>query len=293
MVSVVGTAYYMAPEVVNRRSEYRVGKGAYYTKQCDMWSLGVLLYMMLSGVPPFDGDDDTEIRAAVQAGVYSEGDIAHCSDLAKDLIRQLLEIDPQKRVKSRDVLKHPWFDIRFNEPSKNESSLKHIVGNIKNFHNMCRLKQTVMSLVAFEMSDAKVEELRQAFVKFDTDHSGTLSLDEFRAAMKGKIAEQEVEKLFQAIDFDKSGSIAYSEFISATIHTSHLPKKEKLATIFNRLDVDGNGLLEAADLRRICQGTWTDEELDRMIKVADKNGDGQVDYDEFLSLMQDSPARTD
>lgn len=90
MHQMYGTAYYIAPEVLSGN----------YTEKCDMWSIGVMLYIMLSGKPPFSGKEDRQILQRVAEGHYSlTGDIwAKRSEDSKDLIRRLMEKDPKKRL---------------------------------------------------------------------------------------------------------------------------------------------------------------------------------------------------
>jgi len=88
-----GTAYYIAPEVLE-------GK---YTESCDLWSIGVILYILLSGRPPFSGRNDREILRAVQDGNYSlRGDLwDKRSEQSKSLIRGLMNMDTQKRLTAK------------------------------------------------------------------------------------------------------------------------------------------------------------------------------------------------
>lgn len=85
-----GTAYYIAPEVLESK----------YTKACDLWSIGVILYILLSGRPPFSGKNDKEILRAVREGNYSlKGDLwERRSEQSKSLIRGLMNKDAEKRL---------------------------------------------------------------------------------------------------------------------------------------------------------------------------------------------------
>jgi calcium-dependent protein kinase len=85
----LGTPYYIAPEVLNKK----------YNEKCDIWSCGVMLYIILSGVPPFNGSSDQDIMKKVKIGKFSFADACwtNISDGAKDLITKLLTYDIDKR----------------------------------------------------------------------------------------------------------------------------------------------------------------------------------------------------
>lgn len=95
-----GTPYYIAPEVL-------VGT---YNEKCDMWSIGVILYIMLCGRPPFNGATEEQIIARVKQGMWSfKGEIwSDVSDSAKDLIEKLMCKDVSRRLSAVEALAHPW-----------------------------------------------------------------------------------------------------------------------------------------------------------------------------------------
>jgi calcium-dependent protein kinase len=99
MTTKAGTPYYISPEVLE-------GK---YDESCDIWSAGVILYILLSGVPPFYGNTDPEILDSVRKGIFTFNipEFKGVSDSAKDLISKMLT-KPEKRIKASELLKHPW-----------------------------------------------------------------------------------------------------------------------------------------------------------------------------------------
>ena len=103
MTTRVGTPYYIAPEVLARK----------YTKACDMWSIGVIMYITLSGYPPFFGDCDQEIFASIKKGEYDypSPDWDDVTPEARDLIDKLLKMEPTERLTASQALKHKWFDV--------------------------------------------------------------------------------------------------------------------------------------------------------------------------------------
>lgn len=92
----------MAPEVLSRK----------YDKACDLWSIGVITYILLAGYPPFSGDSTPEIFASIRHGCYGfpSPEWDNISMEAKDFIRQLLQMDPSARMTASKALDHCWFD---------------------------------------------------------------------------------------------------------------------------------------------------------------------------------------
>ena len=123
--SSVGTPYYVAPEIINGKHDYK----------CDIWSLGVLMYILLSGYMPFPGKSSDEILVNVLKAKYtfvmSEWDSV--SSEAKDLISHLLVKNPKKRYTASEALEHPWFKM---EPETAQHTLdSEILVKLKNYHS--------------------------------------------------------------------------------------------------------------------------------------------------------------
>ncbi|KAL7555080.1 hypothetical protein ACHAWF_019004 [Thalassiosira exigua] len=100
MTTTVGTSYYIAPEVLERK----------YDKSCDLWSVGVIAYVLLCGYPPFNGADDDKVHDAIRCGWYRfpAEEWSGSSREARDFIRHLLQFDPRNRMTAEQALEHPW-----------------------------------------------------------------------------------------------------------------------------------------------------------------------------------------
>jgi calcium-dependent protein kinase len=100
---VVGTPYYVAPEVLMTK----------HGPACDMWSVGVLMYIMLSGYLPFTGQSPNQVFVKIIKGhlKMDQPEWEYYSEESKDLIKRMLVVDPSKRITAEEALKHPWFNL--------------------------------------------------------------------------------------------------------------------------------------------------------------------------------------
>lgn len=140
-----GTPYYIAPEVISGS----------YSESCDMWSLGVLLYIMLCGQTPFGGSD-REIINKVKHGVWTFKGSAWkaVSPEAKDLVSKLMQKDPIKRLTALAALQHPWITQKIT----NKFNPKHAnkaLQNLKAFQGESKMKQAVLTFMAGHLSTKK------------------------------------------------------------------------------------------------------------------------------------------
>jgi len=173
MTTRAGTLYYVSPEVL-------LGK---YDELCDVWSLGVVLYVLLSGFPPFSGDNDLEIMKAVKKAEYnfdsSEWD--NVSKEAKNLITKLL-CKPETRYKAGEILKHPWMTAK--DTSNMEKPLSLNYDNLKNFRNAAKLKKAALTYIASQLSEKEISHISKLFLQLDKNGDGVLTFEEVKEGLK-------------------------------------------------------------------------------------------------------------
>ena len=231
----VGTPYYTAPEVNNKN----------YDKKCDLWSCGVILYVMLAGKQPFNGDNDEEINYAIQRCKIDFNDEIwdNISNDAKDLIKKLLIKNPKKRYSAKDALNHPWIKNDKNKINLDQNKLKEIVDNLRKYSAKLKLQQATMAYIVHNLVNKKdYEYLRQIFIYLDNDKDGKLDKKELINGLMILLdkteAKKEVDRLFEIIDVDKNGFIEYEEFLRAGLDKGKILTEYNLDTAFKLFDIN-------------------------------------------------------
>ncbi|XP_033129514.1 calcium-dependent protein kinase 6 [Brassica rapa] len=277
---VVGSPYYVAPEVLLK----------HYGPEADVWTAGVILYILLSGVPPFWAETQQGIFDAVLKGdVDFESDPwPVISDSAKDLISKMLCSRPSERLTAHEVLRHPW--ICENGVAPDRALDPAVLSRLKQFSAMNKLKKMALKVIAESLSEEEIAGLRAMFEAMDTDNSGAITFDELKAGLRrygSTLKDTEIRDLMEAADVDNSGTIDYSEFIAATIHLNKLDREEHLVSAFQYFDKDGSGYITIDELQQSCvEHGMTDVFLEDVIKEVDQDNDGRIDYGEFVAMMQ-------
>nr|GLL19833.1 calcium-dependent protein kinase SK5-like [Ipomoea trifida] len=277
---VVGSPYYVAPEVLCK----------HYGPESDVWSAGVILYILLSGVPPFWAETDVGIfRQILQGKLDLESEPwPGISDSAKDLIRKMLDRNPKRRLTAHEVLCHPWIVDDSMAPDKPLDSA--VLSRLKQFSAMNKLKKMALRVIAERLSEEEIGGLKQLFKMIDTDNSGTITFDELKEGLRrvgSELMESEIKDLMDAADIDNSGTIDYGEFLAATVHLNKLEREENLMSAFSFFDRDSSGYITIDELQQACKDFGLSElNLDEMIREIDQDNDGQIDYGEFAAMMR-------
>ena len=282
--TIVGTPYYIAPEVLGKR----------YNEKCDIWSCGVILYILLCGYPPFIGKNNKELYSAIQ---FQEPDFSgeewkNISHEAINLIKMLLNKDFKKRISAKDALKHPWFKMNTTQTVINNKIFsqnnKNIINRMANFVKENRLKQAVLKFITTQFDLKKEEEqMAHLFKQFDKDQNGIITQNEFKTQLihiyGENVAEELTKKIFHNIDVDGSGEISYNEFITAIINNEKVVTLDRLSKAFKLFDKDNSGKLSIEEIKNVFGGD--EESWKKIFEEVDINKDGEVDFEEFKVLM--------
>ncbi|KAK6144044.1 hypothetical protein DH2020_020864 [Rehmannia glutinosa] len=197
---IVGSPYYMAPEVLKRN----------YGPEIDVWSAGVILYILLCGVPPFWAETEQGVAQAIIKSVidFKRDPWPKISDNAKDLVRKMLDPDPSRRLTAHQVLEHPWLQNAKKAP--NVSLGETVKARLKQFSVMNKLKKRALRVVAEHLSVEEVAGIKEAFDMMDSGKRGKINFDEFKIGLHKlghQIADTDIQILMEA-----DGRISYEEF---------------------------------------------------------------------------------
>ena len=292
----VGSSYYMAPEIIKRK----------YDEKCDLWSIGVILYILLTGRPPFDGNDDEEILNNVKKGVFDKSSYPYplLSDNSKDLIDQLLQYDPQKRISAQNAIDHPWFkSAEFKKKDKVNTIppqlARELIQNMTQYKSDNMLKCAVIAYLVHHITNTEeCFEASKLFIKIDLNYDGRIEKHELIQGFQKywgiseEEAEEKVELIFANIDTDSNGFIEYEEFVRAAVNTSIFMSQNYLKFAFHYFDRDSSGDISFEEIKkRFTQNSKNankevEEELKEIFDSIDINGDGSISFNEFCKMMK-------
>jgi len=279
----VGTIYTMAPQVLQGE----------YTSQADLWSIGVVTYMLLSNTKPFYGKKRRHVVAKILQGNFSfySKMWRSLSDESKKFVRALLCVDPSRRLTADQALEHRWLDSQFplSDRVPKESMLGSIHDSIIAYSDMSEFKKMALMVIAHQSSTSEIMELRKAFDAYDVANQGTITFDEFKSAMKKantQHTDDEIEKLFKSVDIGHDNEIYYLEFLAATLSAHGRINEERLAEAFDRIDSDDKGFISRENLKEILGTDYSKEKVDQYMQEADFLGDNKISFEEFVKFFQ-------
>ncbi|KAH7404322.1 hypothetical protein KP509_15G020800 [Ceratopteris richardii] len=271
----VGSTYYIAPEVLNGN----------YGSEADIWSVGVILYMLLSGQPPFDSKEKIK-----KFGNGSSEDIwKPISPKAKELVKKMLEPDPKKRIKLQAILSDSWI-----LGGASEQDLGTVLTSMKKFQATNKLKKVALKVIAEGLPKQDITKLRSQFEIMDKSKKGTISYDELKNCLKGlhgvTLADAELNHLLKSADVDNNGYLDYNEFIALTLATNKIEKEDQLVEAFRFFDKDNSGYITRDELENALKENplMHGESIDDIMAQADTNKDGLISYEEFVTMMQNT-----
>lgn len=284
LTTKAGTPYYVAPQVL-------AGK---YDQSSDLWSLGVIMYVVLCGYPPFYGETDADVLAKVRLGNFSfnAADWKNISEDAKNLIRMLLKMNPKDRYTAEQALNHVW--VRNKAPkSQNVALQASLMDNLRGFKAQNRLKKAALHVIASQLGESQIKNLRETFMAMDGNGDGLLTVNEMKEGLSKcglKEIPADLAQIMEDVDSDGSGVIDYTEFLAATLDKKVYMAEDVCWQAFRIFDRNGDGKIDRSEIKLVLNDgdvqNQAASDMAAIMQEIDKNNDGEIDFQEFMEMMR-------
>jgi calcium-dependent protein kinase len=236
--------------------------------------------MVQKGKFDFDGEEWDEI-----------------SKEAKDLIKKLI-CKPEKRLTAQEALNHKWMKKMKDEQEVKIEMKGKKLSTFKNFNKQSKLKQAALTAISVQASPDDIKELKTLFMSLDVNGDGSLTLEELKKGLAGKQNGEDLLAIMKGADTDNSGEINYTEFLAATIDANVFLREDYLRTAFNMFDKDRSGKIDNEEVIALLTGEDLGSHVSKTaigaaMKEIDANGDGEIDFEEFMEMMKKATAIDD
>ena len=294
LTGVTGTVYYCSPEVIKEKYDF----------ECDEWACGVMMYILLTGEPPFQGNNEEEIFSNI---LNNELNLEHpklknVTENCKDLMKKLLMKKANKRILANDALKHNFFKTGINignllrgKFKENETILRGMLRRNFSGKKDAKFKEVVIAYISLNFSDQSVEKnARKIFMEMTVgkDKHFLITKDIFVEKM-GQIcrdlSKKELEDLFDKMDENETGNIEYEELIRALTDKEKLLSDKNLKEAFAFFDKDNNGSITWNEIAEIVypEGKIPINTMKEFLEeIGQKDENMQMDYYEFRRILK-------
>ena len=288
MTTKVGTVYYISPEII---------KGN-YDEKCDIWACGVILYTLLSGYPPFNGQSDKDIYNMISQVKYDFDQPVwkNVSKHAKELIKKMLS-PAKNRYTAAEVLNSKWLSVKL---KKDDEKMNYYLDykHIEKYKSYNKFKQAILTFIASRLSSEESNKIRNLFCCIDEGQKGRITYEDFSNYIINECniddiqeKQNEIKKAFMSVDIDHSNAIDYTEFLAANLEEEIYLKEEKLKEAFRIFDLEDVGFIKKEDIIRVLKLDNLDDKekiVNKIIEDNDYDKDGKINFTDFTTAMKNN-----
>jgi calcium-dependent protein kinase len=213
---------------------------------------------------------------------------------AIDFIQKLIVRDPSQRLTAEAALEHKW--IKELGPHNPQPLPSTVMRRLQRFANENKFKQAAKRVIASILPTGEIEGLAEIFKEFDIDGDGMLSLSELKVGLEKKLLEtadgepegsshtsmQDAQLFLQSLDSDGDGVVNVDEFIAATMKEQQYLTHQRIHMAFETFDTDQS---KSLNMEEITQALGGDNLAKNIMLKFDKDGDGEISFDEFMEVM--------
>ena len=269
-----------------------------YLEKSDIWSVGIILHIALTGKVPFDGKTDEEINYKIANIPYNNLDprlLAHSSEV-KDLLEKLLEKDINKRFTANEALNHEWFQ-KYNGRALfsnfHQDEIQQYINNLCNYSCESKISQLVLAFIVHNIPESiSIYNILKLFRYFNLSGNCKLTKAELKKGLYNYRNEEQVNKivdqLFLLLDGDNNGYIEFEEFLRACVDKKHILTKENIWYAFKFLDnknenaIDVETLMKAFDAK---PNKMLEAVFNKTLNNGDKDHNAKITFDEFEEII--------
>ena len=281
----VGTPFYMSPETICGNSTF----------QSDIWSVGVIVYQMLTSKLPFEvGENDNNnqiLYNKIKNEDYNKKNLkdVECSAEAKDFIDKSLKKDLKDRLNTQEALDHPWIHKFCHNNAEANIINNDTIRLLLDFGKKTLLQKEIYFYIAKVSNESDIDKYKKLFNQLDINNMGSLSLEEIKEVFEQngvEVEESVLVEIFDGLNFHKEERINYSEFLSAMVSSKNFAKEDLLVSVFNLLKeneqnknyINYDSLINAIKALNL---NINEEE----IKNCFKEYDNEINYENFKKLI--------
>ena len=284
---IIGSTLYCSPEVVDNL----------YDELSDEWSCGVLMYILLSGEPPFQGETEEEIFKEIKKCKYNFNlkEFKDVSYNCKNLIKKLLEPNKKKRIKASEALKHPFFTEFFN-PSKAMTANKdlNILKKLINYKkSTSKFHEAMYAFICNNfISIDEEKKLRDVFRYIDKEGKNALSKENLKECLNEidiDLPEEQLDVDFKILDANQSNAIEYQEFLRAACDRNALLTEENLKNTFLALSGgEGKEFINGEDIKKFIFKDLNiqDEILNEYLEQFGMKKEKTMNFEQFSDILK-------
>ena len=283
--NTVGTPYFISPEML---------KGE-YDEKCDIWSIGVILYYMISGKFPFYAEKNLEIFEKILNEEPNFDKIStKISEKGIDFIKKCLIKNPKMRPSAKECLLHPWLEPIFSRIRSNTFLEKNLILNFSTYNKCSQFKKLILKYLISNMGHMELEQYKLAFYAFDFKNEGIITVKGIKKIFEiynMEISDSQIKKIMTICDDPNKAFLTYTEFILSCINIGEILTPEKLLNAFFFFDMDNNMIIDSNDLKNVLlkcgKNVINKKDIDKIILEATKEIDNKININDFIMMYKD------